>query len=59
MMGMEDDDDESAAPVAKKLDEVDQLMNKYDDEEKHDEYLKSPEYKAEQDKKKMKEIEAQ
>ena len=59
MMGMRDDDDESAAPVAKKLDEVDQLMNKYDDEEKHDEYLKSQEYKAEQDKKKMKEIEAQ
>ena len=34
-------------------------MKKYDDEEKHEEYLKSPEYKAEQEKKKIKEIEAQ
>ena len=34
-------------------------MKKYDDEEKHEEYLKSPEYKKELEKKKMKEIEAQ
>ena len=43
---MRDDDDE-AAPAEKKKDEVDALMQKYDDEEKHEEYLKSPEYKAE------------
>ena len=58
MMGVRDDDEESPEP-AKKTDEVDQLMQKYDAEEKHEEYLKSPEYKAEQEKKKMKEIEAQ
>ena len=29
----------------KKVDEVDALMDKYDNEEKHEAYLKSPEYK--------------
>lgn len=55
------DDDEEETPAAgqKKADEVEALMQKYDQEEKHEEYLKSPEFKKEQEKKKMKEIEAQ
>ena len=43
-------DDEDG--VEKKVDEVDALMNKYDDDEKHEAYLKSPEFKKDQEKKK-------
>ena len=39
------------------MDEVESLMQKYDNEEKHEAYLKSPEYKKELEKKKLKEIE--
>ena len=47
------DDDEEETPAAgqKKADEVEALMQKYDQEEKHEEYLKSPEFKKEQEKK--------
>ena len=37
-------DDEEGEGEKKKVDEVDALMQKYDDEEKHAAYLKSPEY---------------
>ena len=30
----------------KKTDEVDKIMNRYDQEEQHEQFLKSPEYKA-------------
>ena len=53
-----DDEDGEVAPVAKKVDEVDSLMQKYEDEDKHEEYMKTPEYKAEQEKKKNEEVEA-
>ena len=55
----DDDDDQPADQSAKKMDEVESLMQKYDDEEKHEAYMKSPEYKQELEKKKMKEIENQ
>ena len=53
-----DDDDENAGDgAAKKVDEVEALMQKYDNEEKEIAYKKSPEYKMELEKNKMKEIE--
>ena len=50
----DDDDENGEAP--KKVDEVEALMQKYDNEEKEIAYKKSPEYKQELEKKKMKEI---
>ena len=41
------DDDE---PAPKKTDELDAIMNRYDEEEKHEAYLKSPQYKLDQKK---------
>ena len=35
-----DDDDEQEG--AKKVSELDQIMNRYEDDEKHDAYVKSP-----------------
>ena len=42
---IKDDDEDGGDSGAKKMDEVDSLMQKYDNEEKHEAYLKSPEYK--------------
>ena len=55
------DDDTPAEDEDKKKpkDEVDKLMEAYDNKEKHEEYLKSPEYAALQKKKKDEEIEKQ
>ena len=47
---LKDEDDPLEAPV-KKTDELDDIMNRVDAEEKHDEYLKSPQYKIDEKKK--------
>ena len=39
-------DDEKDQSGEKKADEVDKIMNRYDQEEQHETFLKSPEYKA-------------
>ena len=41
-------DSQEAEEEGVKKDEVDSLMDKYDNEEKHKEFLKSPAYKAQQ-----------
>ena len=51
---VQDDGDEE---TKKPKDEVDKLMEDYDNKEKHEQYLKSPEYAAILKKKKDEEIE--
>ena len=60
---VQDDDTPAEEPSdedkKKPKDEVDKLMEAYDNKEKHEEYLKSPEYAAIQKKKKDEEIDKQ